>query len=134
MPWSGDAGPATPLMVFSYNFDSLASAAASGVPILEWPHPFRGRVVAIEVGADARSVASDVLARFRRFDASASTTNFMVNAGKTIPADDFTRIDSADTNTVQAEELLDAGDRILFDKNNGGSLTRGTVNVHVAHG
>lgn len=136
MAWSGKVNPAggQKLLVFDADYPSLASAAVSGIPLLEWPFEFKGRVVSIAQGADAISAAGSILTRYRRFDSSGPTTAFMVGAGKAWPADDFTRIDSDDADTVAAEELLELGDRILLDKDAGGSITRGRVIVVVAVG
>jgi len=111
---------------FSGSFPTLASAAVSGIPLLEWPAGIgQGRLISFQQGADAISAAVSVLSRLRRYDASAASTAFAVGAGKTIPADDFTVIDINDTDTVAGEEIFDAGDRLLLDKNDGGSVTRG---------
>jgi len=134
MAWTGEAGPNNKIVTMSASFPTLASAALSGVELGQWPFAFKGRLVAITVGADARSVASDVLARFRRFDSSASATAFVDTAGASIPAGSFTLVDRDTSTTVEAEEIFEVGDRLIFDKNAGGSITRGQVQAHFAIG
>lgn len=135
MPWRTVNNGSGNILCVSKSFDSLVSAAASGVPLLEWPFANKiGRVIAVTMGADTISAVGDILGRLRRFDDSASTTNFMDTAGAIIPADDFVRLDDQRTTTVEGESLLDQGDRVLFDKDAGGSLTRAQINVYVSHG
>ena len=62
--------------------------------------------------------------RLRRYDASAAAAAFMENAGVNIPADDFTQLGPAAAAGVAGQNFFDAGDRLLIDKNAGGSLTR----------
>jgi hypothetical protein len=114
------------VVTMDFSISGLASAAVSGIQIGSWPFDAPGKLVALTHVADAISVsgAGSVLIRYRRYDASAASAAFLVNAGKTILADTPTRICASDANGVEAQQDFDIDDRLLVDKNAGGSLTR----------
>ena len=131
MAWR-KVNPAGGQKIVNYCQSHATLATVSGIPVLEWPFDFKGRVVAIEVGAD--SIASTPVVNFRRFDASVPSTSDMLGGNsKTVPADDFVLIDADDADTDDAEDVFEKGDRLLLD-HGGGTSTRLQVNVHFAIG